>query len=320
MRSRTASRTAAGLVTLISLITLFALIPTVRGCAPALRAWRKKQPTSQTVIHLATEDLKYLVPVTVELPKGDAMADAARLVIEWEGAGPLRSPFPPGSRFKSLKTDGSSAVVRVAVPPGVPGSESLPPGGAPLDRLAADALFWTLTGFDGVRHITVEGLGSPVSSPRPAFVNHDGSPPVEASMKVVLWFGYRGAYLVPVTRFVPRTLNPHKSAIEHLLAGPPRDGALEKTIPDGVKVLSVTLKSGVCTVDLSDELAKVRAEGEQAERMVIQSIALTLTEFIDVSSVELALAGKRGGTLGNYTASGRPLSRPVINPLPARPN
>lgn len=277
------------------------------GCAPSRGAWGDREGASPATIYLYTDDMAYIVPVTVDLRRDRAVREAARLVVEWPGGGALRSPFPEGSRLRSVEVDGTVARVRASI-----GDGALDESGI---ARAMEALAWTLTGFPEVKRVSlVAGATEMGPAPRPPFINHVGPKAWDCSMKVVLWFAYRGAYLVPVTRFVPRSAFPHVSAMQQLIAGPPDGATLARTIPDGMALLSLSVEGGTCTVDMSARSATARPAGGAMEDLALQSIVLTLTEFVDVRAVRLLIGGKSDAGLGGHVILDAPVMRGTINP------
>jgi spore germination protein GerM len=271
------------------------------GCLAERRTWKPGEPTAETLVYLVTADMGYLVPVTVPLPRAGREREAARLVVEWEAGGPLRSPFPGGCILRSFRVEGATAHVEVS------GRNGAHPD-SPAPR-AADALAWTLTEFPGVTRVSLDAWGARTGpAPRPPFLNRDGPAPWDCSMKLVLWFGYRG-YSVPVTRFVPRTVFPHWSAVEQLALGPPGGSPFERPLPEGVEILGVRVEGGVCTVNVS-----TGTDPRSAAGLSVRSVVLTLTEFLDVRAVRILVNGRSGIPLQG-AVSGEPLGRGRINPV-----
>lgn len=263
------------------------------------------------LIYLSTPDLDYLVPVTTSLPGNDIETAAAGALVEWvDPEGLLRSPFPLGSTLNSVDVNGSSAVVKVTCPKG-----------ADVQEQAFKALLNTLTGTGSVRRVTLEAAGRTWGpSPRPPFINHDGSPPSDAMMRIVLWFGCGEKYLAPITRFVPRTLDPVRTAAEQLVGGPPKGSSLIPPFPPGSRILGVSVKDGVCSVDLSEDVRRKHWGGEAAEMLTIKSLVLTMTEFPDVRAVRVLIGGRAGETLAGHVHLDEAFQRGNINQMSLRPN
>lgn len=81
--------------------------------------------------------------------------------------------------------------------------------------------------------------------------------------------------------------------VRELINGPTKESGLEKTIPDGTKLKnSVSVSSGVATVDLSKEFVSNHPGGKDAATVTIYSIVNSLTELKDVSKVKFTIDGK----------------------------
>jgi hypothetical protein len=102
------------------------------------------------------------------------------------------------------------------------------------------------------------------------------------------------AGLAPVLREVPETKAVATAAMRNLIAGPNEKElsarpAMYTAIPDGTRLLDLSIDKGVATVNLSDEfrLARASFEGGQAEAQVIY----TLTQFATVNAVRIQVEG-----------------------------
>lgn len=88
--------------------------------------------------------------------------------------------------------------------------------------------------------------------------------------------------------------DPVATAIGFLLAGPTaseRDAmpALSSAIPDGARLLGVTVDDGVATVDLSSEFES--PSGTYGEAARIEQVVFTLTRFDHIDSVRFSIEG-----------------------------
>ncbi|MGB9868220.1 MAG: GerMN domain-containing protein [Bacillota bacterium] len=271
-------------------------------------------------VYLTTPDLLYLVPVTLEVsePQGTPEQIAAKLVTSWDKKTDLKSPFPAGTAVRSVTVKDGVATVDLS-------RQAATAMGSSQEAKAVESLVRTMTSLPGVAKVRilvegkqVESLAGHVDISRvlsvPPIINHDGSQPLENTMKVTLWFGY-GSYLVPVTRFVPRTVSAIRSVVTELIKGPEGLPGLSRTIPQGTKLLGVNLKEGIAYVDLSQELKTKHWGGSTAERMTVESIALTVTEFPTVSKVQILIAGKRVQSIAGHMSIDAPIARNDPNPL-----
>jgi hypothetical protein len=111
-------------------------------------------------------------------------------------------------------------------------------------------------------------------------------------------------YLVAVKRTIPYTTGVARAAMEELIKGPSEGSGLLAAFPSTVKVLDVSVKDGVCTVNLSKEVivdkAKEGGAGAAMEGLALTSIANTLTEFPTVQKVRLLIEGRQSGQVDGF--------------------
>jgi hypothetical protein len=116
--------------------------------------------------------------------------------------------------------------------------------------------------------------------------------------------------LVPVLRVVPYTAAAAAAAMAALLAGPTAtesgDREITTAIPDGTRLLGVSIKAGVATVDLSTEFDSGSGTGSMQYRLA--QVVYTLTQFSAVKSVVFEIEGQ---TVTTFGSDGIVLSGPV---------
>jgi germination protein M len=99
--------------------------------------------------------------------------------------------------------------------------------------------------------------------------------------------------LVPVLREVPETSAVAKAAMTALLAGPTAAESGERTvtsaIPKGTRLLGVSIRNGIATVDLSTEFDSGGGSASMAYRLA--QVVYTLTQFSTVKSVNFEIEG-----------------------------
>ena len=100
--------------------------------------------------------------------------------------------------------------------------------------------------------------------------------------------------LVPYLFEVPKTQAVATAAMNALLSGSAvqRDGyqRISSAIPAGTKLLGLTIRDGVATVDLSGEFAS--GGGSASSQYRLAQVTYTLTQFPTVSSVRFMVDGK----------------------------
>lgn len=93
--------------------------------------------------------------------------------------------------------------------------------------------------------------------------------------------------------------------MEELLSGP-QDPELYQAIPEGTRLLSLTVEGRTCIVDLSREFVDNRPESELEEELAAYSIVNSLTALTSIDRVQFLIEGKR---LENY------YSIEIFNPI-----
>lgn len=105
-------------------------------------------------------------------------------------------------------------------------------------------------------------------------------------------------------RTIPYTVGTARAAMEELFKGPAEGSALMAIFPDTVKVLSINVEDGICTVDVSKEIITDKAAqggaGAEVEALALDSIANTLTEFSTIQKVKLLIEGAQSGTVDGF--------------------
>ncbi len=104
---------------------------------------------------------------------------------------------------------------------------------------------------------------------------------------------------------VPKSDGVARASMEALLAGP-KDG-LATAIPDGTKLLGVTISDGVATVDLSEEFGSDGGSSSMQARLA--QVVYTLTQFPTVDSVAFEIDGEPVTSLGGEVMVDRPQTR-----------
>ena len=95
---------------------------------------------------------------------------------------------------------------------------------------------------------------------------------------------------------------PYTYLINMLIAGPESE-KLKKTIPEGTKVLSCTLRGNILYVDLSREFIDNCPDGITDESIAIYSIVNTLTELNEVTGVKILINGEENESFNDNKMS-----------------
>lgn len=140
------------------------------------------------------------------------------------------------------------------------------------------------------------------------------SGPAGATMMVRTYFYLDGelgtAGLVPLTRKVPDTQAPARAAMDALLAGltaaEREDRVITSGVPDGSRLLGLSIEDKVATVDLSSEFES--GGGSMSVFVRLAQVVYTLTQFPTVQSVVFEIEGLPVSVFGS---EGIVLDRPV---------
>ena len=146
--------------------------------------------------------------------------------------------------------------------------------------------------------------GGPSSSPTPT--------PAEGTTIVRAYFYYESvpgsSGLVPVLREVAATTAVARAAIVALLEGPrgTEGGAMSSAVPAGTRLLGLTIKDKVATVDFSSEFES--GGGSASANIRLGQVVYTLTQFSTVKSVVFQIEGR---TVTVFGSEGIVLDGPV---------
>lgn len=118
-----------------------------------------------------------------------------------------------------------------------------------------------------------------------------------------------GTGLVAVSRTVHTDKDDkYTAAMKSLLTGTKEKGQTN-VFPKKAKLLGVTVKDGVATVDFSKELQSNFSGGSTGEEMLIGSIVNTLTDFPEIQKVRILIDGASVETLSGHMDLSDPLPR-----------
>lgn len=128
-----------------------------------------------------------------------------------------------------------------------------------------------------------------------------------ATQTVRVYFA-RGEYLGVVTRTVPETPAIARAAMEELLSGPSAaeaDWGFSSEVPDGTRLLGLTIEGGTARVDLSGDFES--GGGMLSVTMRLAQVVYTLTQFPGVERVVLMMDGQ---VVDVFTGEGLMLDEP----------
>ncbi len=123
-----------------------------------------------------------------------------------------------------------------------------------------------------------------------------------SEMEVVVYYPIyldkKGDFLVREVHKVPEDEEKEKAALTELFRGNPKTKKAYAVIPRNTTILSLKIKNGLATIDLSREIFN-HDSGAIGESLGISSIVNTLTEFANIKKVKFKVEGKEKGKVGN---------------------
>lgn len=108
-----------------------------------------------------------------------------------------------------------------------------------------------------------------------------------------------GEHVAPVARQVPRTRGVGAAAIRALLRGPTaaeRRAGFTSAVPEGTRLLGLTVRDGVAAIDLSRRFAS--GGGSLSMRARVAQVVFTLTRLATVRHVSFRLDGRAVTSIG----------------------
>lgn len=134
----------------------------------------------------------------------------------------------------------------------------------------------------------------------------------DVRLRTVYLLDYQGRYLVPYLLGIPPVEGVAKEVLARLVDSPENRVALSGTdfglpLPEGTKLLGMTIRDGLAIIDFSPEFLQFR--NATHERLAIDSVLYTMTEFPTVDEVEIWVNGHPLTELPSGLAMSYPVSR-----------
>ena len=239
---------------------------------------------------------------SLALPEGADDLTEARAVVERLMAGPgdesMYSPLPEGVELLGLELRDRTAYVDFS-------GEIRDLSGVEL-ALADYCLTLSLTALDSVRAVTVTAQGRPLGQqPKQVFYERDvllsDMGDVLQTVEVSLFFlNADGALTVErrmLSLYEGQTLA--EALVAALLEGPESRDLL-RAIPEGFAVNYVRVDNGICYVSLPASSLDMLPTDEQAQRMILCSLADSLYSLDPVTEIRLLADGEELELFGNF--------------------
>lgn len=97
-----------------------------------------------------------------------------------------------------------------------------------------------------------------------------------------------------------------------LLSGPPANESLDAVIPEDVRINSLRIDEGTLFIDFDTRLRDGFTGGAREERLIVDSLLLTLAHFTELDMVHISIAGDSAVSIGGHIFLGDPL--PILRP------
>jgi germination protein M len=129
---------------------------------------------------------------------------------------------------------------------------------------------------------------------------------VQGSIDRTLYLLDANGYVVPVSLTLPKAEGPAKQVLTYMVKGGPVETMLPSgfhaVLPEGTKVLGMTIKDGTATVDFSKEFKQYDPKDE---KKMLDAISRALTEFKSIKNVSIWV---NGHPLTEMPANNTPIS------------
>ncbi len=139
--------------------------------------------------------------------------------------------------------------------------------------------------------------GSPAGTPKPQ-PTPSSAPAATTVLRAYYVLGGNPGVegLVPTLNEVPETPGVARAAVEALLSGEGLDDRLSSAIPAGTRLLGLSVRDGIATVDLSREFESGGGSASMSYRL--GQVVYTLTQFQSVQAVLFKIEGETVPTFG----------------------
>ena len=171
-----------------------------------------------------------------------------------------------------------------------------------------DSLDFVLSDYGSQKTVSLEPPSQTNSTSDSETVAPSTTPATPTSVSFEVWFA-RGEQLASESRTHAATPRVATAAIHELLAGPTfaeRAAGDGTAIPKGTRLLGVSIKDSVATVDLTSEYQS--GGGSLSMQVRLGQVVYTLTQFPTVKSVRFALDGT---PVNVFSSEGIVLDHPV---------
>lgn len=125
--------------------------------------------------------------------------------------------------------------------------------------------------------------------------------------EIAVYFSTQEAMYLTAEKRIVKTDNLYQNSVLALISGP-EDQTNNKTIPEGVELLGLTVEEGLARVDFNQTLVDNHWGGSTGERMTVYSIVNTLAQFEKIDRILILIDGKEVETLVGHMDLSTPLT------------
>jgi germination protein M len=298
----------------IAFAVIIALLMSFSACAPKEEAVAEDpaEETSvdgtggytgyrQTILYYLSDD-GFVVPVMRNIPWEEGIGKAALSYLvdtpdnrASTGEMGLNALIPDGTTYTLRIADDGVATVDLI---GLSACED-----AATEKAMVESIVNTLIEFTKIEHVTITVNGKKVSelpngtklsaAMGPFLLNaEEGEIGVstEGASALTLYFpNTTGSLNVPVTRYIEGSASV-ETVVRELLKGPQAEG-LRSCFPEGTELLSVDVKEGVATIDLSGEFLSAQYTDGLMDA-AYETLFLTIGTVEEISRLEILVEGE----------------------------
>ncbi|AKF92278.1 GerMN domain-containing protein [Brevibacillus laterosporus] len=129
---------------------------------------------------------------------------------------------------------------------------------------------------------------------------------VTQTTKRTVYLQDTNGFVVPVSLILPKAEGPAKQVLSYMVKGGPvetlKPQGFEALLPEGTKILGMSIKEGKATIEFSSEFKNYKAADEQK---ILDAITRSMTEFDTVKDIAIWVNGQ---PLSEMPANGTPIS------------
>ena len=259
------------------------------------------------------DDKGYLVPIMKKIKWEEGIARAALKgitggteadqLIQKSGLYPT---IPDGTQILGMTINDGIAKIDLS-------AEANNCRNAEEERLMVKAIVYTLTEFNNIEavQIMINGeilkqlkFGSRTDQPiHRQGINTIGS--TKGSRVVVYFYKENSAgfkYFVPVSAGTSSGNNSIEAAIKCLMQGPPVQSGLESDIPQGARILNISIKNGIAYLNFKKGIFDIQGSEKTGEN-IVKSVIYTLKEYDSVKGVQFLVEGSPAELPGGIVLS-----------------